>query len=323
MNIDRISPSSYTKWESCQQAYFIEQNLKYTYPPGVAADMGTVVHKVLEYLALIKLGQQEKQTELETSKGSIEFDNYSIAQLEEMAASAYKNLTKEHYKTITKCVQNALSYADGEYDPRNREIIAPERRVKIEIQEDWAVRSNGERYCLSGIIDLVTKTPTGYEIIDWKTGALKDWNTGKVKTYQDFYDDPQLRFYHYAATKIYGEEHAYKFTIFFVKENKAFTVPFDNSDLGRTLYLLKDRFLEIQNTQVPQLNRTWKCTKFCPYGQKTAYGTNLPALTQISTGGIAKIGSPMTICDCVSHQINTLGIDYVEANMGKNSKKNA
>lgn len=321
MNIDRISPSSYVSWEGCQHAYFLQQNLKYTYPPGPAADMGTAVHRVMEWLALIKLGQQNNEAELETSKGTISFDDYNIEKLEKMAVASFPYFTGQHLADVSRCVKNALAYADGEYDPRNREIVAPERRVKIEINEDWAVKENGEKYFLSGIIDLVTKTENGYEIVDWKTGQLKDWNTGKIKTYQDFYHDPQLRFYHYAATQIYGLEHEFKITIFFVKENKSFTIPFDPDDLGKTRYMLKDRFLEIKATQVPKLNRTWKCTKFCDFGKRTAAGTNFPPMLQQAAGGIAKIGSPMTICDCSIHHINLYGIDYVEKNMAKNSKK--
>ena len=44
----------------CEQQYFLEYNLGYRSPSGKKADKGTIVHKVMEILAHIKLCQQKK-----------------------------------------------------------------------------------------------------------------------------------------------------------------------------------------------------------------------------------------------------------------------
>jgi CRISPR/Cas system-associated exonuclease Cas4 (RecB family) len=154
------------------------------------------------------------------------------------------------------------------------------------------------------------------------TGSLKDWNTQEEKTYAKLFDDPQLRFYHYAVSQIYGEDKTYIITIFYLKTNDCFQIPFGKEDLKKTKNMLKQRFEEIKETKIPKLNRGWKCTRFCPFGKNTTEGTNFPNLVQLDYGGIAKVGEMMTICDCSNHEIHTKGIDYVQENYGKYKKNN-
>ena len=47
----------------CEQQYFIEYNLGIRSPSNKKADKGTIVHKVLEILAGIKLTEQNKESE--------------------------------------------------------------------------------------------------------------------------------------------------------------------------------------------------------------------------------------------------------------------
>lgn len=331
MKINRISPSSYNSWDGCQHKYFLEQNLKYTYPPGKAADIGTVTHKVLEDLALIRLRQQEiadgttDDTKLEIKKDVyIDINNYTIDDLTTVALTSFRKgyFVRKDIDEIKQYIDTAISFRGAQYDPRNREIIAPEKRVKIEIPDSWATLEDSSQFFLSGIVDLVTKVDENtYEIIDWKTGRPADFNTGKAKTYQTCQDDPQLRFYHWAATKLYGEDKNYLVTIFFLKTKDCFTIPFDNDDLPKTEYLLRDRFEEIKACQLPKLNRSYKCTKFCPFGKNTCQGTNFPNMRQETYGGVARMGEPMTICDASNYMIHMYGIDFVEENFGKYSKK--
>ena len=46
--------SSYNTHSMCEQQYFLEYVLGYRGPSGQKADKGTIVHKVLEILAVIK-----------------------------------------------------------------------------------------------------------------------------------------------------------------------------------------------------------------------------------------------------------------------------
>ncbi len=324
MKIKKISPSSYNSWDGCQHRYFLEQNLKYTFPAGKAADIGTVVHKVLEILALVQLKIQEQDnTPLKVKDTEIDIDNYTITELLHLSMSGFKEgyFDGKDIETMQEYLKRALSFNNGEYDPRNRKILAPEKRVKVEIPEEWAKNYDGSQFYLSGIVDLVTEVDENtIEIIDYKTGQPKDWNTGKVKKYKDFFEDPQLRFYHWAATRVYGEYKNFIVSILFFKTQDYFSIPFSSKDLEKTEQLLKDRYHEIKNCNIPKLNISWKCTKFCPFGKLTTEGTNLPQLTQEEIGGIASRGSPMTMCDCSIYNIHLHGIDYVEENMGKYKK---
>lgn len=333
MKINRLSPSSYTSWEGCQHRYFLEQNLKYTYPPFKKADMGTVAHKVLENLALIKLRQQEiaagiepENTKIEAKKDIfVDINNYTIEELTDLAISAYKEgfFDRNQISNIKKYINTAISARNSEYDPRNREIVSPEKRFKIEIPESWAKLEDGTRFFLSGIMDLVTKVDENtYEIIDWKCKEPKDFNTGAKITYASCVDNIQLRMYHWAATKIYGDDKNYLASIYFLETDDMFTVPYDNTDLPKTEYMLKERYQEIRACNVPKLNRSYKCKLFCPFGKKTTHGTNFPVMEQMVSGGIANRGEPMTICDCSNYHIHMYGIDFVQEHFSKYKKDN-
>lgn len=333
MKIERLSPSSYNTWDNCQQKFFLENNMGYRYPAGKAADKGTVAHRVLELLALIKQREQDIEEKkkikgdpniisLTGGKYKIDINNYTIPYLlNEVALKSFREnyFTKAELREINECIRTALDFNDGEYDPRSRTIVMPEKRVKIELPEEWARRPDGSVYYLSGIIDLVCRLDDNtYEIQDYKCGQLKDWNTGKKKVYSDFWEDPQLRMYHWALCKLYGFDKNYVVSILYLKAKQFFTFGFSPEDAKGTESLLRDRFWEIEACQVPALNRTWSCNRFCPFGTKTTQGTNFPQQLNETYGAIAKIGEPETICDCAHRLIQIEGIDAVQEKYKKN-----
>ena len=59
MIITYLRSSSYGCHDMCPMKYFLEYNLGWRGPSNIKAEKGTVVHKVLEILAIIKLKQQE------------------------------------------------------------------------------------------------------------------------------------------------------------------------------------------------------------------------------------------------------------------------
>lgn len=331
MNIERISPSSYNSWDGCQHQYFLEQNLKYRYPPGKAADKGTATHLALELLALINLHRKEKPEDRIFKHKEQEInidlnDEALIGFVEQQALNLYKpgHFTSTEKREISKWISRALTYNNGQFNPLTVNVVAPERRVKVEMKEEWAALGEDKQFFLSGIVDLVTQPDENtYEITDYKTGSLKDWNTGKQKTHMSLYQDPQLRFYHLAASEIYGEDKDFITTIFFIKENKAFSLAFTPQDLPKTKYMLRDRFEEIKSCEKPSLNRTWKCTKFCPFGKITPEKTNFPVLPQLHPGDLTPVGQNMTICETSYAMIEKFGLQWVEENYGKHKKKDS
>lgn len=61
MIIVYLRSSSFNAWDFCQQQYFIQYVLGYQQPPNIKTEKGTIVHKVMEVLANIKLELQKDQ----------------------------------------------------------------------------------------------------------------------------------------------------------------------------------------------------------------------------------------------------------------------
>lgn len=317
MFISRLSPSSFKAHEGCEHAYFIGNNLKYRFPPGIAAQKGTAAHRALEILALLKLARQNGESKIELKKEiSIDAELPEIFSYIEENENLTKCFNAKEIEEYHKCSHIALEMQNGYYDVRNREIIAPEKRVQIPIDKEW-VGEDG--LILSGIIDLVTKVDEDtYEIIDYKTGGqLKDFATGKEINYENLLNDIQLRMYHLAASEIYGPDKNYIVSIVFIKLEQSFSIAFTPADIPETLNMIKEKYTEIKECVEPKRNQSWKCTKFCDYGKHIASKIGLKNEKQFASGGIAKIGDSMTICDLIHKEIREKGIEWVEINLKK------
>jgi len=57
MQIERISASAATTYNGCQMQYYMDYILKWRFPAGKAANIGTVTHKILEILGKIRVAQ--------------------------------------------------------------------------------------------------------------------------------------------------------------------------------------------------------------------------------------------------------------------------
>lgn len=220
-------------------------------------------------------------------------DNHSrlgedfVEYLISLAYAWYSNLhtefewTKEEYTHITNWVWATLEYKNGLYDPRLLKIIDTEKIFEIELDQDWAKYhySDDKKGFLKvkGVIDLVIERNGIYEIIDYKSGERKNWNTGKIKEYKDFEDDEQLLIYNYAARLKYPEIEHFEVTIFYLRHGGPFTMHYGSEKILQIEQHLKDRFLEIKNCKEPKLisynQRGFKCEKLCPYSNYN--GTNL------------------------------------------------
>ena len=88
-------------------------------------------------------------------------------------------------------------------------------------------------------------------------------------------------------------------TIYFIKDGGPYTLAFTKDDIEDTKQMLKKRFEEIRDSKVPQLKKSWKCTKICHFGKNDhASGIINP-----------ETGSPFTICEFVAKKIRSKGID--------------
>lgn len=306
----------------CEQQYFIEYVLGMKSPSNKKADKGTICHKVLEILAYIKLCDQNKQSIYDDDIiGKIDINNYNLDHIIEQVYEYYTSRFKHHewdakdFKDCRLWVHKALEAHNGDFDPRNRTIVQPEQHFDIVIEKPWAKYKyitkdeTLEGYlAIKGTIDLITKIDDNtYEIVDWKTGRRLDWATGEEKTFSKLQNDPQLRMYHYAASKLYPEIDHIMVSINFINDGGAFTICYDKSDLPKTEDMLRQKFDIIKNTKIPKLNKTWKCNKLCHFG-KTSFDNPEIEYRQNQS---CKIDQPMTKCEQIKHSIEVYGIQKV------------
>jgi hypothetical protein len=273
--------------------YFITYVLGHQSDSGKKAELGTIVHKVLEVLAKLKKFNQDypsktKITVIDDALGGITIKRSELLQdsvVDNLITSSFCNYTRDSKNSFSKTdkdqcaelVWNTLKYNEGQFDPRYRKIVEAEPHFDIPIDEDWAFYEyeiNGEKVkgqlAIKGTIDLVTEVDDGViEVIDWKTGRRLDWATGEEKTYEKLCSDPQLLLYNYAISKLFPDYKQSIMSIFFIKDGGPFSMCFDESDQEKFKNMLKKRFLEIKENEKPQpisKNRdNWKCTKLCHY----------------------------------------------------------
>ena len=304
MLITYIRSSSYNNYAYCQMQYFITYVLGHRSVSGKKAELGTIVHKVMESLARFKKEDQEKDGRTKYLKinddaiGTVQrkrdtlYEDSTVEILLDLSYAFYTGESTHRWsesdkKTCRDLIWKTLEYNDGQFDPRKRDILEPEPHFDIPIEEDWAKfeykMPDGKivkgQLAIKGTIDLVTTIDKDtIEVIDWKTGRRLDWATGEEKTYEKLCSDPQLLLYNYAISKLFPEYKQAIMSIFFIKDGGPFSMCFDKSDQRKFLDMLKDRFQEIQQNNAPRPissdRSNWKCTKLCHFCKNNWPGTD-------------------------------------------------
>lgn len=310
----------------CEQQYFLEYVLGWRGPSGQKADKGTIVHKVLEVLAVIKKSQQDNIEVVEDDIiGSYNINDYNLDTIIDKVYKYYSNHSSHHkwspkdHKDCRSWVYKAIEFNNGMFDPRNRKILQPEQRFDIVINKKWAEYSfdtdSGKitgNLALKGTIDLVTLANTKtIEIIDWKTGRRLDWATGEEKTQEKLEKDPQLRIYHYAISRLYPDIDHIIFSIYFINDGGPFSICFDKKDLASTEDMLRQKFEYIKLTKKPKLNKSWMCSKLCHFGKTTFENTSILPITEYRDSQTCDQGSHMTKCEQIKHDLELHGMNRV------------
>lgn len=317
MIITYLRSSSYGTHSMCEQQYFLEYNLGYRAPSGKKADKGTIVHKVMEVLAHIKLCQQNKLPVYDDDIiGAINVYDYSLSDIIEKIYNYYTTNFDHHdwkpvdYRDCQKWVGKALEIQNGNFDPRNQDIVCPEQRFDIEIKKPWAYYDYGNDLkgylAIKGTIDLIAQANENtLEIIDYKTGRRLDWATGEEKTFGKLQKDPQLRMYHYAASVLYPDIDHIIVSIYYINDGGIFSMNYDKKDLPETENMIRRKFEQIKNCKRPRLSRSWKCTKLCHFGKNF-----FPQpVIEYRDGQVCGKGTPMTMCEQIRHAIDVAGIN--------------
>ena len=338
MIVTYIRSSSYNNYDYCQMQYFITYVLGHRSLSGKKAQLGTIVHKALECLASCKKKLQDNPDKKslyinDDAIGKVNFTPKSLhtkAFVARVLDKSYEHYTENctHKYTgadIKFCrtqTETALSYNDGQFDPRKRNVVDTEPQFDIVIDEPWAKfkykMPNGEemegQLAIKGTIDLVTKvTDDTIEVIDWKTGRRLNWATGEEKTYEKLLEDPQLLLYNYAISKLYPDYEQSIMTIYYIRDGGPFSMCFDKTDQEKFLGMLEKRVKQIQRNDFPQpLSRnrkSFKCTKLCDFYKKNWPGTNISICEHVEEN-LKAFGHDETVEKCTKEGFN---IGYYEA----------
>ena len=294
MFITYFRSSSYNGWEVCQMQYLLTYILGMYSPSGKAAEKGTMVHKVMECLARGKLALQNGEDHfVDDSLGRYEIDEDRLWDPE-----FFSRLTLDSWNYYTDPEKTVNNYnnrdfqdcqhwanqvplqCDGAFDPRNRNVLAPEPHFDMTIDEPWAHyeyempdgRVISGQLAIKGTIDLVTLSPCDrvVETIDWKTGRRINWANMQEKTFEKLCDDAQLSMYHYALSQsLYKEYDYFAMTINYVKPGQGgpFTMSYGPDQIPRTLEMLRKRFEVIKKAVRPRLRTGFFCNRVCYFGK--------------------------------------------------------
>ena len=188
--------------------------------------------------------------------GHKRYGNTFINKLIKQAYDLYVASNHDDQPSDFKCVYNwtwmALEGSDRRYDPRFCDILKPEQRFDVQLDEEWAKYDftlDGEKLSghlsLKGTVDLMRiHDEDTIEIVDWKTGARKNWSTGKVKELDCLMQDTQLMLYYLAVRLMYPQYKNIIITIYFIRDGGPFTLPFDDSILPTAKQRIRELFEE-------------------------------------------------------------------------------
>lgn len=308
--------------------YFNEYVLGWKGEAGIKADKGTIVHKVLEILAICKKALQDKEGILlpidDEVAGTIDPSNIDIHDICEKVYQYYaqhkkQNWTDKDFKDCKAWVQKVIDFNNGAFNPLNMTIVAPEQKFDIIIEEPWATYSyniDGKKVdgflSLKGTIDLIVSPSPGIlEIVDWKTGRRLNWATGEEKTHEKLCKDPQLMMYFLAAHHLYPEVDQIMVTINFINDGGPFSMCFDKSQIKDVYEMLRERFEIIKNEQMPKCSKSWKCKKFCWHGLTTFEDTGIKPIFEFRKDQVCKLGQCMTKCEQIKFELERKGMDRV------------
>jgi hypothetical protein len=323
MIVTYFRSSSYNAHDFCNQRYFLEYNLGLKQPSGKRAEIGTIVHKVLELIARARQCEQYGENKfVDDALGTIVFASSAIIYKDSFvnrllndSYNFYVNRSLHDYsiRDQLECrnlVYEALEFGNGLYDPRKRNIVAPEISFDMELKEDWAAYEyelpDGEvlkgNLAVKGTIDLVTEEmPAVYESTDWKTGKRIDWATGKEKDFDKLCVDPQLRIYHMALSMLFPEVKQFIPTIYYIADGGPFTMSYGPEDIVKTKEMLRKKFEHIKRTTRPHLNKSWRCSRICHFGKQPHPSGDIDPRT----------GEPYTICAYIDNKLRKKGMDTV------------
>jgi len=339
--IKTFSASSIGCHESCPMKHFISYFLKIRDKSNFRTDMGNICHTIWEIVALAKYHHQQGDKEFSPKFNpewtfSTDYENLDINEIIDLVyfdwiennpiPSQARGFKFDHWNESMHQTVKEWTYKviGTDEDPRNFNIVRPELKFEMKIEEPWAAFSyigeNGEiesgHITLRGIIDLVYIDKNGLLCVkDYKTGARKDWNKkgSPVKDYKLLQEDIQLILYYYAAKKILDAPDDMTVEVHYINDGGIFPVHFSDNDVKNVLlHTIRKKFEEIKGGNIT-LNKSWQCKSFCFYGKNTFSDIGKSNVSTISDGRghLTKQGEERKICEAVYKYINERPIELV------------
>jgi hypothetical protein len=291
--------------------FYLQYVLGMRPPSNKKADKGNVVHKALEVLARVGmcrrdgLGTYQDETfgEVDINRATPDwaldrsYDYYA-------RIAPHNDWSEADRRECRRWMHAALGYNEGQYDPRNLDVIEAEQRFDFTLPHPWAryeYRLGDEAISgqlgIKGTVDLVTRNrfdPRILHAVDWKTGSRKDWSKDgwEKKTYDEVRNDPQLCLYQYALRRLYPEASHVFFTIFYINDGGPYTVRFGPEHVAVAEEMIRRKFEEIRDAKVPILRVGRRCTTFCHFGKNAS-----------------KDDPSRTICEFMKDEVKRHGID--------------
>lgn len=318
-----LRSSSISSWDICQHSYWISYCLGHRQPSGRAATIGSMCHKALECLARQKLAVQNGEpafTDPETEKT---FSTQSFTSEEGVALAwdhysrkeTHLDWTPRDRREVERLTLQALTLAGGKFNPLNRTVVVPEQYFDLPVERDWARyryalpgggRAEGQ-LAIKGTVDLVTELDADtLEYCDWKSGRhRKDWATGEEKDWKKLKEDPQLRLYHYALSRLYPDRKHIIVTVIYIQNGGPFSLDFGPQDIPKTEAMLREKFEAIRDCERPTRiihdpSRRFWCEKICHYGKEKFVGPDGKKSRQ-------------TICEHLHRELLSLGMSRAMA----------
>lgn len=178
----RLSYSSFDSYKNCPLKYKYREIDKLKEPKSREASFGTLLHSVLEYVHNPGFSQPTLEQALDFF--ATKFNDIAPLFTEEIdertAFTQGVEIIQRYYKTN---------------DPASITIVGLETRFALELKDP----ETQEVHIISGIIDRIDKTDTGYEIIDYKTGR-------KMPSQKNVDENMQLSVYTRAFLDRYPKE---------------------------------------------------------------------------------------------------------------------
>ena len=100
-------------------------------------------------------------------------------------------------------------------------------------------------------------------------------------------------------------------SINFINDGGPFTICYSKDDLASTEEMLRKKFETIKSTQIPELNKSWKCTKLCHFGKTTFENSAMLPIIEYRDGQVTPKDNFMTKCEQIKHDISVKGMDNV------------